>query len=132
MNQRIEVVGAVIVKEGKVLCTQRSATMRLPHKWEFPGGKVEAGETLKEALAREIKEELDCVIQVNEKITRTEFDYTKSKIALNTFYCSLKGDDIELLEHEAMKWVAPKELLKLTWAPADIPTVRMIMSQMND
>lgn len=128
MRKKIEVVAAVIIHNHKILCTQRSNKMHLAHQWEFPGGKVEEGESLTEALVREIHEELNCTVKVGRQIARTPYDYETSSIILHTFYCTLTTDAPQLLEHEAMRWMPVELLMSLSWAPADIPTVKLLMN----
>ena len=126
MTNAIEVVGAVIVSEGQVLCTQRGGDGPLSGLWEFPGGKVEAGEAPNEALAREIHEELRCQIRVGEKVTATRHEYAFGTVNLTTFYCTLGEGQPSLTEHTQMRWLAPSDLRTLDWAPADVPAVRLI------
>ena len=89
MKKQIDVVGAVIVQDGKVLCAQRGPDGSLPYKWEFPGGKVENGESSRDALKREIDEELKCIVKVGEQVESTTHDYDFATITLTTFYCEL-------------------------------------------
>lgn len=126
MKKRIEVVGAVILNDGLVLCAQRGSAGKLPGMWEFPGGKVELGESPQEALVREIAEELSCVIAVNDFINTAEFEYDFGLVVLSTYYCELKNGEPSLSEHEAMVWLSPDELHTLEWAPADLPAVAAI------
>lgn len=127
----IEVVGAVIVKDGKILCAQRGDNGRLPLKWEFPGGKIEPVESPKEALEREIREELQCVIEVGQEITTTIHEYDFATIILTTFYCTLLDGMPRLTEHFAVIWVSPTDLLTLDWAPADIPAVDIVSKELS-
>ena len=93
MKRHLDVVGAVIIQDGKILCAQRGPEGNLPYKWEFPGGKVEADESPREALQREIDEELLCVVRVGEQVASTTHDYDFATITLTTFYCELlKGE----------------------------------------
>ena len=129
--KRIEVVAAVIVKEGKVLSTQRAIGKSLAGKWEFPGGKAEEGENLKDALIREINEELGCEIEVGTPICRTFSDYPHVKIALSTYYAKLVDEVPELLEHQALSWVNPQALGELDWAPADLQAVEQVIADLT-
>ncbi|MGG2093485.1 (deoxy)nucleoside triphosphate pyrophosphohydrolase [Bacillus sp. S13(2024)] len=125
--KKITVVGAVIQnKQKQILCALRSQDMTLPNYWEFPGGKVEKEEDHKQALIREIKEELDCIIQVNEKITEVTHEYENIIVNLHTYWCELISGSPQLKEHEKIEWLGKNEIVKLNWAHADIPTVNLI------
>lgn len=124
--KHIEVVGAVIVQDGKILCAQRGKRGNLPLTWEFPGGKVEPNETPENALQREIREELQCVVDVGEQITTTVHEYDFATISLTTFYCTLIKGTPRLTEHTALTWLSPADLQTLEWAPADIPAVEIV------
>lgn len=126
--KQIEVVAAVIVKDDKLLATQRGYG-DFKGKWEFPGGKIEQGETHKEALVREIKEELNADIEVLMFLTKVEHDYEKFHLTMHTYVCSLK-DKIEMVkhgdeefEHDNMVWLDEKHLDDVDWLPADIKVV---------
>lgn len=119
----IQVVGAVIVKNGKILCAQRGRNQSLPLKWEFPGGKIEKGESPEEALQREINEEMKCKVRIGEKIESTVYQYDFGVVHLTTFYCELMEGSPMLTEHESIKWLPVHELYSLDWAPADLPTI---------
>jgi 8-oxo-dGTP diphosphatase len=126
VKKQINVVGAVIVREGLILCAQRGPTGALPGMWEFPGGKIEAGETPHDALAREITEELECEVAVGELITTTTHEYDFGVVVLTTFYCELLSGTPVLTEHAEVVWLSPAELNSLEWAPADIRAVELI------
>ncbi len=126
MKKQIVVVGAVIVREGSILCARRGPAGALPGMWEFPGGKIEAGETPPEALRREIEEELDCAIEVGEPITTTSHEYDFGVVTLTTYYATLVAGQPTTSEHAELRWLAPSELPTLEWAPADIPAVELI------
>jgi 8-oxo-dGTP diphosphatase len=126
LKKQLDVVGAVILKDGEVLCAQRGPDSRLPGLWEFPGGKVDPGETPRQALEREIIEELRCRVEVGEQVERTTYEYDFAVVTLTTFYCSLKEGTPELTEHAAVAWLPPSKLETLDWAPADIPAVKSI------
>lgn len=126
MRKIVDVVGAVVVSSGKVLCVQRGPHGALPGLWEFPGGKIEPGETAQEALRREIAEELECQVTVGEKVTTTRHEYPFGTVHLTTFYCELTDGSPRLSEHSDMAWRNPADLRELAWAPADIPAIQHI------
>ena len=127
MKKRINVVGAVLTRAQTILAAQRSSTMSLPGMWEFPGGKIEQDESPKEALLRELKEELLCSAEIGKHIQTTEHEYDFGIVILTTYYCSLTGDEPRLTEHSEIRWIHVAELDQLNWAPADIPAVKKIM-----
>lgn len=114
-----------------MLCAQRAHKGTLGGMWEFPGGKVDTGETREAALVREIVEELDCDVKVGELIVTTVHAYDFAEITLTTYYCDLLGSEPRLLEHADSRWLFPKELQELDWAPADIPAVEKIVEQLG-
>lgn len=126
MRKQINVVGAVIVRDGTILCAQRGWGGSLPGLWEFPGGKIEPGETARAALEREILEELECVVEVGEQLMTTSYAYDFGEVTLTTFWCAMVSGTPRLTEHADAVWLAPSELHTLEWAPADIPTVQSI------
>lgn len=127
VREQIHVVGAVIVRGGAVLCAQRGDEMALPGLWEFPGGKLEPGESARAALAREIAEELQCTIDVGAPIETTTHDYDFGTVVLSTYYATLADGEPQATEHAAIRWVAASDLMELAWAPADIPAVEKVM-----
>ncbi len=126
MKKTIPVVGAILIKEKKILCAQRSPLTLLPLQWEFPGGKIEPGETPEEALIREIAEEMACPIYVDAFFDQTTYEYDFGIVQLNTFLCRLQKKEPILLEHHDAKWLSVSELETLDWAPADIPAVKKL------
>lgn len=126
MKKEISVVGAVIVNDGKILCAQRGPDGSLPNMWEFPGGKIEPGETPREALQREITEELECTVDVGKKVTTTTYAYDFGVVTLTTFFCELRWGTPRLTEHVDVVWLGPGDLGALNWAPADIPSIEII------
>ncbi|WP_203338764.1 (deoxy)nucleoside triphosphate pyrophosphohydrolase [Nocardioides limicola] len=129
-KKRISVVGAVIVHDGNVLCAQRGPGA-LSGMWEFPGGKIEPGETTREALSREIDEELRCSVKVGDEVTTTTHEYDFGIVTLTTFYCDLLDGEPALTEHAEVRWLAPADLHHLDWAPADIPAVDVIQKKLS-
>lgn len=131
MEKRIVVVGAVIVRDGSVLAAQRGEGRALAGFWEFPGGKVEDGETPERSLRREIREELGCVVEVGERLVRTEHAYPFGLVDLTTYWCTLVDGEPAATEHAALLWADVARLATLEWAPADIPAVDEILAQMS-
>lgn len=121
----IEVVAAVIVHENKVFCTQRGYG-EFKDMWEFPGGKMEPGETPQEALKREIREELATEIEVGDFIHTIEWDYPKFHLTMHCFFCRVIKGNLQLLEHEAAKWVEKDKLDEVDWLPADRTIIPML------
>lgn len=128
MKKQINVVGAVIVDEGTILCAQRGPLGSLPGLWEFPGGKIEPDESPREALKREIDEELLCEVSVGDEVASTTHEYDFGIVTLTTFYCDLVAGTPQLTEHAAVRWLQPEALRQLEWAPADVPAVVQIVS----
>ena len=114
----IRVVAAIIRDKGRIFATQRGYG---PYKdgWEFPGGKIEPGETPEEALKREIREELDTEIEVGEPAGHIEYDYPEFHLSMDCFFCTLLSGNLTLKEHEAARWLSPAELDSVSWLPAD-------------
>ncbi|MFT3943486.1 MAG: (deoxy)nucleoside triphosphate pyrophosphohydrolase [Ancrocorticia sp.] len=125
-KKRINVVGAIITDGSKVLAAQRSERMSLPGLWEFPGGKIEVGETPQKALQRELQEELLCEVEIGEQVESTEYEYDFGIVTLTTFYCKLIGREPRLTEHSAIRWVEATDLEQLPFAPADVPAVQHV------
>ncbi len=131
MKKRINVTGAVLTDGDKVLAAQRGPDKALPGFWEFPGGKIEAGETPEASLARELEEELLCHAAVGEHITTTEYEYDFGIVILSTYFCTLLEGTPQLTEHEEIRWVPATDLHTLNWAPADIPAVKIIAERLS-
>ena len=121
----IRVVAAIIMHEGKVFATQRGYG-EFKDGWEFPGGKIEDGETPQDALIREIKEELDTEVEVGELLDTVEYDYPKFHLSMDCFICEIKSGDLTLKEHEAAKWLTKETLDSVEWLPADQGLVEKI------
>ena len=124
----INVVGAVITNEkNEILCALRSDKMSSPGFWEFPGGKVENNEEAKDALEREILEELQCRIRVGDMITETTYEYPDIRVHLTTYHAKIISGKPRATEHEEIRWIRQKQIGALKWAPADIPTVEKLI-----
>lgn len=121
----INVVAAVIMKEGKVFATQRGYG-EFKDGWEFPGGKVEAGESPEEALRREIREELEVEVNVGDLIDTIEYDYPAFHLSMKCYACTIAGGSPHLLEHEAARWLSADKLDSVAWLPADITLIPKI------
>ena len=122
----INVVGAAIVRDGKVLCARRGPSKALAGFWEFPGGKIEPHETPRQALHREIEEELLCEVEVAEQVTTSEYDYDFGTVRLTTFVCHLTAGNPRLTEHTEIRGLLPADMPYLEWAPVDREAVAII------
>lgn len=122
----IEVVASIIKREDKVFITRRSYG-DFADLWEFPGGKIELGETKEEALIREIKEELELDINNLEYLTTVEYDYPSFHLTMHCFICDIYGGTLSLNAHNDAKWVSLKELLLQNWVPADVEVVEKLL-----
>jgi len=117
--KKIEVVAAIIHDEqGRIFATQRGYG-EMKDGWEFPGGKIESGETPEEALQREIWEELQTRIEIERFVQTVEWDYPNFHLTMHCYWCSIKSGNLVLLEHEAARWLKPDELNDIDWLPAD-------------
>ena len=121
----IEVVAAIIIKGGKAFATQRGYG-EFKDWWEFPGGKIEKGECPKEALVREIREELDAEIEVGELLETIEWDYPDFHLTMHCFICSLMSESMPLNEHAAAAWLTRGNLRSVKWLPADEGLIPLI------
>jgi 8-oxo-dGTP diphosphatase len=128
MKNLINVTCAIIIKDGNILVTQRSDIMKLPLKWEFPGGKLEVSETEQECIIREIKEELNLNIEIIGKLSCSVFDYGSFNINLIPFISNYKSGEIVLSEHKDFKWMKKSDLSSLDWAEADLPILKEFLS----
>ena len=128
----VKVVAAIITKGGKIFATQRGYG-DFKDGWEFPGGKVEQGESPEQAIIREIKEELGADIKVTGFLTTVEHDYPTFHLSMDCFWAELKeGSSVELLEHEAAKWLSFDSLDEVDWLPADIKVVEAIKDSLKN
>ena len=118
----IRVVAAIIVENGRVFATQRGYG-DFKDGWEFPGGKIEAGESPEQALVREIREELDTEIRVERLLRTVEWDYPTFHLSMDCFICTIESGDLHLREHEAARWLDLEQLNDVDWLPADLQLI---------
>ena len=123
--KQIEVVAAIIHKDGRIFATQRGYG-DWKDWWEFPGGKMETGETPEEALKREIREELSTEIQLDKLFCTVEWDYPKFHLTMHCYLCSLLTEALHLNEHEAARWLPKEELNSVPWLPADVQIIERL------
>lgn len=123
----IEVVAAIIYKNGAYLATQRGYG-EFEGMWEFPGGKIEPGESRESALIREIQEELGVSISVGDFICTTDYDYTTFHLTMHCYICSIVSGEIELREHKSARWLTIDMLDSVEWLPADMEVVELLKS----
>ena len=121
----VKVVAAIIAEKGRIFATQRGYG-EFKDGWEFPGGKIEEGETPQQALVREIKEELDTEVEVGDLLGTVEYDYPTFHLSMQCFLCKIKSGSLNLKEHEAARWLAEDELDSVDWLPADIEVLDWI------
>lgn len=130
LMKKVEVAAAIVMDKGEILCVQRGKNKfsYISGKFEFPGGKIEEGETLKETVIRELEEELMLDIVPKEKFLTVEHQYPDFHLTMHAFLCSCKNRKLKLTEHIDYKWLEPKDLIRLDWAAADIPIVQKLVS----
>ena len=126
----VKVVAAVIHKDNKIFATARGYG-EFKGQWEFPGGKIEAGETPQQALIREIQEELDTKITVGDLIGTIEYDYPTFHLSMDCFWCEVLDGELKLLEAEDAMWLSKEELYNVQWLPADLTIIEKIQDKME-
>jgi 8-oxo-dGTP diphosphatase len=122
--KHIHVACAIILEQGKILAAQRSETMRMPLKWEFPGGKINSGETPGQCLKRELMEELGIEVDVRRPFPEITHQYPDFSVTLFPFLCVITGGRLILHEHKAVAWLSPNDLHTLDWTEADCQWLR--------
>ena len=127
----IRVVAAVIRKDDRIFATQRGYG-EFKDGWEFPGGKIEPGETPQQALVREIREELETEIRVGDLIDTIEYDYPTFHLSMDCFFCEIVEGSLELKEHEAAKWLDRESLYTVDWLPADVGLIEKIRKGIDE
>ncbi len=127
----IQVACAIIERDGLVLAARRGAAMSMPLVWEFPGGKLEPGETPRQCLRRELLEELDIRVSPGAALEPVTHDYPSFTVTLHPFVCVMGNDRISLREHAAIAWLEPEQLPTLEWAAADGPILEQYLARRN-
>lgn len=125
----INVVAAIIKEDNHIFATQRGYG-EYKDGWEFPGGKIEVGETPEQALVREIKEELDTDISVDKYLETIEYDYPNFHLSMRCYWCKIKSGNLVLKEHEAAKWLTKETIDTVNWLPADITIIEKIKQEL--
>ena len=128
--KKIEVVAAIIRRDDRIFATQRGYG-EFKDWWEFPGGKMEPGESPEEALVREIREELDAEISVDKFLSTIDWDYPSFHLTLHCYLCSLLSEALHLNEHEAARWLGADELSSVRWLPADYAVLPLIALELE-
>lgn len=129
-SKTINVVAAIIIRDGKLFATQRGYG-EWKDWWEFPGGKIESGETHQNALKREIREELATEIDVGNHLATVEYDYPQFHLTMHCYFCTIIGGQLSLLEHEDARWLGIDELDSVKWLPADIEVVDALKKKVS-
>lgn len=124
-RKHVTVAAAIIVDNGKIFATQRGYG-KFKDGWEFPGGKIEQGETPQQAAKREVMEELDTEIEVGKLFDTVEYDYPDFHLTMYCFLCTVKSGDLVLKEHQAAKWLTKETLDSVAWLPADIDLIEKL------
>lgn len=130
MKQITTVAGVIKNSKGQILCTLRDQGKYdyVSFKWEFPGGKIEEGETREDALIRELHEELEIDVKIEKFLYQVEHDYPDFHLSMAVFECQLLSKNMKVNVHKGIKWLAPKDMMTLDWAEADIPVAKIVAS----
>jgi 8-oxo-dGTP diphosphatase len=128
--KEINVVAAIIVNDGKVFAAQRNGKGEVGFKWEFPGGKIEQGETPQEALARELNEELGISVKVGDFLMTVMHSYQTFRLTMHCYIVTISSGDIELREHIDSRWIGASEIHSVDWAAADLPVIEKVKEQL--
>ena len=131
MMKTVRVVAAVILEESRVFATQRGYGA-FKDGWEFPGGKIEPGEGPEQALAREIREELDTEVDVGRLLTQVEYDYPEFHLSMGCYLCAIRSGSLTLKEHESARWLTADQLDSVDWLPADREVIEMLKKGLNN
>lgn len=125
------VAGVIRNEKGEVLCTLRDKGKYdyVSFKWEFPGGKIEEGETLKQTLTRELQEELEIEVEIGDFFYQVEHDYPDFHLSMAVFDCKMISKELKMNVHKGIKWLAPKDMMSLDWAEADIPVAKLVAKE---
>lgn len=126
-----KVTAAILIQDDQVLIAKRKAGGHLPGKWEFPGGKVESDETPRECLAREMKEELGIEVEIHDFMAKSTYKYDRGTIELLAYRVIWVSGEIQLLDHDEIKWIGAGELGRYEFAPADVPLIEEIFGGNN-
>lgn len=130
MKQIKTVAGVIKNEKGEILCTLRDQGKYdyVSFKWEFPGGKIEEGETLQQTLTRELQEELEIDVKIGDFFYQVEHDYPDFHLSMAVFECKLISKNMKMNVHKGLKWLSPNDIMKLDWAEADIPIAKKILN----
>ena len=133
MKQITTVAGVIKNEKGEILCTLRDQGKYdyVSFKWEFPGGKIEEGETNEQTLTRELHEELDIDVKIENFFYQVEHDYPDFHLSMAVYECQLISKEMKMNVHKGLKWLAPKDMMSLEWAAADIPVAELIFKNCN-
>lgn len=131
MKQITTVAGVIRNQNGEILCTLRDVGKYdyVSLKWEFPGGKIEEGETNQETLTRELHEELDIDVKIGDFFYQVEHDYPDFHLSMAVYECELISKDMKMNVHKGLKWLQPKDMMSLDWAAADIPVAELVFKK---